>query len=629
MKHQTASARWFKRASLVWALTSLCGALGACSVVYNPDKLGAGCPAGTQDCGGKCLTPEAAATSGHCGDISCAPNEYELASACVPLTTCSETEYEASPPSAQSDRSCSPITDCAPGQFVTADATAANDRQCAPCTDGTFSAVSDAPVCGKWSVCGAGETESAAPDATKDRVCGQCGQGQYAKAGHCQAISVCAPGQFIAQESTTASDRQCSPCANGTFSDKINQTQCTAWSACVAGQSESTPPSNTSDRVCGVAQANEFETGLWRLVARTDRHTLTRSSTTGLLVGANYGGNSRQQFRLRRLGDASYEFTIESTKECLLFSGSAVLLGACGNAAQAFTVESLRARSVEQPALYRLHASGGTCMNPNGEDAPTLGGCTNAADWYLEPVGFGERSEPVEYELHARLIVKTVTDVVSPAEHSSHATIPQDISSAGQLLFTRDMATWFRKMTDGRVQWLADSVISPDPLTALTKTRDGDWVPFATNVAADVQRYLPRGTYDAATVFFLSRGDANGGWVTAPGISSDSNYTMWGTVNGGDAPAAQWLTGESDTTEVYIWEVIAGLNGFFSTFHVPLPEKQLDDAGGHGYAQEENNWAPWYRDYLLGTVIETDDTYRGFGSRAFRFGTPRAQALTP
>ena len=608
----------------MWTLIGLGSSLAACSVVYNPDTLGAGCPAGTQFCAGKCLTPEAAAVA--CGSISCSPTEYESASSCVPLSTCADTEYESSPPSAETDRACSPISDCQPGQFVTADATAASDRQCSACADGTFSTASNAPTCGKWSTCSAGESETAAPDATKDRVCGKCGQGQYAKAGHCQALSVCAPGQFVSQAATAASDRQCTPCITGTFSDKNNQNACTTWSPCPTGQSESTAPTSTSDRVCGVAQANEFETGLWRLAARTNRLTLTRSSTTGLLTAAMYTGNVKQQFRLHRVSEAHYEFALESTKECLLASGSAVVLGACGDTARAFTVESLRVRTEAQPALYRLHAPSGACMNPNGSDAPTLGDCTDSANWYLEPVGFGERSKPVEYELHGLLIVKPVTDVASP---SSHSTIPQDIIDAGQLAFKNEVAKRFQRMTDGRVQWVGDSVVSPDPLTALTPASASLWLPFAEDVPSDVARYLPRGKYDAATVFFLSRGQgAEGAWVTAPGVSSASNYTLWGTVNGGDTPAAAWLSAEDEPTEAYVWEVMRTLSGFFLTFNVDLPPGETDATADNLYDRDLFGWAPWYRDYLLGTVIAEDDTYCGEGPRAFRFGTPRAAALT-
>jgi hypothetical protein len=45
------------------------------------------------------------------------------------------------------------------------------------------------------------------------------------------------------------------------------------------------------------------------------------------------------------------------------------------------------------------------------------------------------------------------------------------------------------------------------------------------------------------------------------------------------------------------------------------------------YAAEGDGWKPWYRDYWLGTVIASDDTYRGYGSRAFRLPAPRTEAV--
>jgi len=370
------------------------------------------------------------------------------------------------------------------------------------------------------------------------------------------------------------------------------------------------------------AQADEFETGLWRAASRTDRLTLTRDSNSGLLSGASYSGNVKQQFRLHSLGNARYEFKLESTKECLVPSGGSAILAACGNAANYFTVETLRSHSETQPALYNLHAPNGTCLNSNGTAGPTLGSCAAAGSWYLEPVGYGERSKPSEYELHMLMVVKPITNVATP---STHATIAQDIIDAAQISFKRDVATWYQRMTDGRITWVGDSVVSPDPITVLTE-EGGNWLPTPEDVPTDVQRYLVRGKYDSTTMFFLSR-DVPGGWGWGPGISPASNYTMWVTVNGGDTPAADWISGNNEPTEVFIHEPMHGLDGFFGNFGVPLPDGLLHGAEINLYANEQNGWAPWYRDYLLGTVIASDDTYRGYGPRAFRFGTPRADAL--
>lgn len=574
------------RALLAGLLVGFSSMLAACSVVYDPDKLGAGCAAGTQLCNGKCMAPEAAAAPDQCGSLSCGPSEYEVDGSCVPLSPCGANEYESAPPSAHDDRICNPISDCEPGQYVALEPTAVQDRKCAACPSGTFSSASNAP--------------------------------------ECERLSVCAPGQFVAEAPTAVSDRRCSPCPDGSFSSENNESSCTPWSTCSGGQGENVAPTQKSDRVCGVAQASEFETGLWRLAARSSRLTLTRSSATGLLTSAMYTGSSRQQFRLRRTSEAHYELKIESTKECLLPSGSTVSLGACGDAKLAFEIESLRVRSEAQPALYRMHAPDGSCMVLNGSAAPVLGACSDSANWYLEPVGYGERSKPVEYELRGLLIVKSVTDSSSP---SSHSTIPQDILDAGQLAFTRQVAERFRKMSDGRVRWLGESVVSPDPLTSLTEV-EGSWVPRAENVPNDVSRYLQRGKYDAAMVFFLSRGlGADGGWVGIAGAASASSYTYWATVNGGDMPASAWLSGEDGPAEGYVWAIMSSLSGFFSAFDVPLPAGQTGAPLENLYDRDIAGWTHWYRDYLLGTVIAQDDTYCGEGPRAFRFGTPRAAAL--
>lgn len=373
------------------------------------------------------------------------------------------------------------------------------------------------------------------------------------------------------------------------------------------------------------AVSNELNVGLWRVASRADRTTLTRGDTDGVLRGSVYTGHPRQQWRFVSRGTGRYDLKLEGNGQCLRAAGSALQLGTCNDANVYWTLDTLRVRSEERPAVYRLRSPANTCLLPAGSGAAQVGACAAASDVYIEPVGYSERSRPVELELRALMIVKATTAIASPP---SSATIPADRIAAARTSYTSHVATWLTRLTDGRVRWVADSVISPDAFSQYA-IDGGAYLPSAASQAPDVQRYLtPRGKYDAATVFFTG-GQLDGGWGWGPGAEPASNYVLWSTVNGGHIPANDWTSWQTEPTEVFVHEVLHGLEFLYGSYGVPLPDGLLHGAETHGYGAETGyGWLPWYRDYYLGTVLEADDTYRGLGPRAFRLGAPRQLALT-
>lgn len=389
--------------------------------------------------------------------------------------------------------------------------------------------------------------------------------------------------------------------------------------ACDAALGDAAP----GDAAAGDAGVvDPFTVGLWRIAAWSDRLTVTQdlNSVSSETLGAPYSGNRRQQWRFEVV-DGGYKLRLESTGECLL-ARSLITLGSCASANALWEVVQLRARTEERPALYNLRASTGACLTPNGTGAPQLSFCdAAAARVYLEPVGYGERSYPAEYEVRALLLVKPTTDVPGFAS----GTIAEDIVDAAQTSFEQHVARWMQLMTDGRVQWTAESIVSEEPIASLTES-GGNWLPAAVNLPDDVLSYVPRGYYDTVTVFFTS-GNQPGGWGWGPGSSRESNYTLWVTVNGGTTPAAEWVSWQHEPTEVFLHEPIHGYDSRYDALGLPLPEGYLHGAEINGYAREEDGWKPWYRDYWLGTVIAADDTYRGLGPRLFRLATPRQLAL--
>ncbi|WP_437730186.1 hypothetical protein [Sorangium sp. So ce1335] len=374
---------------------------------------------------------------------------------------------------------------------------------------------------------------------------------------------------------------------------------------------------------------DELEIGLWRLMSRADRGTLTRDAITGQLVGADYTGDDHQHWRLIGVGASKYQFFHEDTGQCLVASSGSAVLGSCSGSAAEWTVDTLRARTVERPALYHLRSNVNTCAIPSGSSQPTLGTCNDSARWYLEPVGFGERIASVEFDFHGLLLVKPNTNVPGVTQGS----LPTSVVDAVQFAFEDQVAYWLDLITDGRVAWYGSSVVSNDPITSLsTSVDDPNHLPAAIHLQPDVQSFVPRGEYDTVQVFFTPGDSQPGGWGWGPGSSRESNYTMWTTVNGKNTVASQWLsTVNSEPVEVFIHEPMHGLDGFYEELGIPLPEGLLHGSQPNRYAKSgipDRTWLHWYRDYWLGTVIASDDTYRGFGPRAFAEITPRDYALS-
>ncbi|WP_438015624.1 hypothetical protein WMF18_32820 [Sorangium sp. So ce315] len=374
---------------------------------------------------------------------------------------------------------------------------------------------------------------------------------------------------------------------------------------------------------------DEFEIGLWRLMSRADRGTLSRDAITGQLVGDDYSGDDHQHWRLIGVGASKYQFFHEETGQCLVASSGTAVLGSCSGSAAEWTVDTLRARTVERPALYHLRSSGNNCAIPSSSAQPTLGTCNDSARWYLEPVGFGERLGSVEFDFHGLLLVKPNTDVPGVTQGS----LSTSVVDAVQIAFEDRVAYWMDLITDGRVAWHGSSVVSSDPITSLSGSGNDNYLPAAIHLQQDVQDYVPRGQYDTVQVFFTPGDSKPGGWGWGPGSNYTSNYTMWTTVNGKNTTDSQWLsTVDSEPVEVFIHEPMHGLDGFYAELGIPLPDGGLHGSESNRYGKSGipgRSYLHWYRDYWLGTVIAADDTYRGFGPRAFGEITPRDYALSP
>lgn len=265
----------------------------------------------------------AAATNAiECACTSCAAGEYQLGECrynpnglmnthmCVPLTTCTQGQFETRAATPTSDRQCTgcrscpagswhvnvcageadgvctPHRSCPVGQYVTRVGTATSDTGCSTCPANTSLSngachISTCPAntylsngaCHPVSPCAGDEHVITPATTTSDQVCkgsGErlppCESGFFepeppaadAQERTCVAISPrCPTHQREIAASTATSDRicqACAPCPAGHFqaspctSDSPNV--CQECAACPAGQQMATPCSQSADRTC-------------------------------------------------------------------------------------------------------------------------------------------------------------------------------------------------------------------------------------------------------------------------------------------------------------------------------------------------------------------------------------------
>ncbi len=181
----------------------------------------------------------------------CTASQYLSNGFCAPLTVCSVTQFEATPPSPTSNRACSSLTVCSATQFQSIAPTATSNRSCSPltvCVAGEYeasppTAIGDR-VCRTISTCQATEYETAAPTSTRDRAC--------------SPITVCASYEYETTAPTATSNRVCSfltLCSSFQYETVAptgtTNRVCTPLTVCGAAQCETVAPTPTTNRACG------------------------------------------------------------------------------------------------------------------------------------------------------------------------------------------------------------------------------------------------------------------------------------------------------------------------------------------------------------------------------------------
>ena len=216
------------------------------------------------------------------------------------------------------------------------------------------------------------------------------------------------------------------------------------------------------------------------------------------------------------------------------------------------------------------------------------------------------------------LIIKRFSEIDHEGRTIKERMRTKDISAVSQA-FKNYTPYWISRLTDGRIQWDADVVVSDIPLTTVSPSPTGYWV-SPSDVREDIQRYVKLGAYDGVFIYWKP-GEINGGFGWAIGPTEGVRYCGYTCV--AFMEPEQW-TRKNEITEVFIHEWLHQLEGFYGQRRLRLPRGGLHGADNYGF-KHDNGWKDWYKAFLNGTIPEENKQFSGLGEAAWKYGTIREQ----
>jgi hypothetical protein len=253
-----------------------------------------------------------------------------------------------------------------------------------------------------------------------------------------------------------------------------------------------------------------------------------------------------------------------------------------------------------------------------------------------DPLDASQSKEAQEWRV--LLIIKPETDLRLKDQPPIKTKIAADNITAVKKAFLEYTPYWVSKVSEGRLRWKAEAVISPTPVTAVSEMGKGTYWVAPWNIPEDIQKFVPPGIYDGVFVYWKAaeeKGNAINtgfGWSIGPhDAANNCGYTCVHYAN-----SDLWGR-DSEFTEVFLHEWLHQLEGFYGSKGVKLPKGGLHGATAYGYEHHPTQfWKPWYRDFIAGDVRESDGSKTGLGEKAWSLGTIRdeqriftPQYLTP
>lgn len=241
----------------------------------------------------------------------------------------------------------------------------------------------------------------------------------------------------------------------------------------------------------------------------------------------------------------------------------------------------------------------------------------------LQRAHAADASKAKTLEWRVLLIVKAKGDIRADGfPDVKYEMNPVDIAAV-KAAFAEYTPTIVKDLSNGRLVWKPDVVISPTSLTKVAKLGDGNWV-GPECVATDIEKHAPLGKYDGVFVYWKDTDDKTrrslkGGFGWSIGPTEAAGGCGFSCVN--FVPAKDF-TRESEWTEVFIHEWLHQLEAFYGSNGVKLPRGGLHGNDNYGF-KHKNGWKHWYNAFINAELTEKDGTHVGLGESAWRRGTIR------
>lgn len=238
------------------------------------------------------------------------------------------------------------------------------------------------------------------------------------------------------------------------------------------------------------------------------------------------------------------------------------------------------------------------------------------------------RTAPAQ-EWRVLLIIKPVTKLRMAGVPEVNATIAADNIEAVRRVFEQYTPELVQRMTNGRVAWKPEVVVSTHPLETVSNIGgDNHWV-WASDVSKDFEEHVPLGKYDGVFVYWLgvdsSTGSGvNGGFGYSLGPQLGQRWAGYTSVHHG--PTERWRRGDAQA-EIFLHEWLHHLEAFYGERGVKLPK-----GGVHGDPQytipghSPDGLNLWYQAFLNAEIPEPDGSRSGLGEQAWSLGTIREAA---
>ena len=230
-------------------------------------------------------------------------------------------------------------------------------------------------------------------------------------------------------------------------------------------------------------------------------------------------------------------------------------------------------------------------------------------------------------EWRVLLVIKPETDLKMEDNPLIKTRMADDNVAAVKKAFVEHTPYWVAKVSEGRLRWKAEAVVSPTPVTAVTEIGKGSFWLAPWNIPEDIQKFVPRAAYDGVFVYWKAVDDkgrgVNAGFGWSIGPNDNANHCGYSCVHYVDT--ALWGR-DSEFTEVFLHEWQHQLEAFYSAKGVKLPKGGLHVDASYGYKHHASLfWKPWYKDFLAGNVREPDGSRTGLGEKAWSLGTIREE----